>query len=294
MSGPAPALRTTSRRPWIALVALAVLVAWPAAGSAQTPAVPGTTAPPTQTAPAPAAAAPDRPDPGQVVAATVSDPLELLQQPGDEVKLSDEKRTTRWAHPQATAAIHLSPQTSSRVVARLHYLTEDGVAEVYPALAARMDSAGRRWVRLRVPKRPNGKIGWVLDETIGSLYVVRTRLVINRSTLRAQLYKRGTIIWSAPVGVGKASTPTPRGQFWIRERLKSLGGGSLYGPWAFGTSAYSILSDWPGGGVVGIHGTNEPQLIPGRPSHGCVRVRNDAIRVLARLMPIGTPVQITG
>ena len=61
---------------------------------------------------------------------------------------------------------------------------------------------------------------------------------------------------------------------------------------AFGTSAYSKLSDWPGGGVVGIHGTNEPGLIPGRPSHGCIRVRNRDIVRLGRLMPIGTPVRI--
>jgi lipoprotein-anchoring transpeptidase ErfK/SrfK len=96
------------------------------------------------------------------------------------------------------------------------------------------------------------------------------------------------------VAVGKASTPTPRGSFWIRERLRGLGNGTSYGPWAFGTSAYSNLSDWPGGGVVGIHGTNRPNLIPGRPSHGCVRVRNDKVRQLARLMPIGTPVRVIG
>ena len=56
--------------------------------------------------------------------------------------------------------------------------------------------------------------------------------------------------------------------------------------------AYSVLSDWPGGGVVGVHGTNEPELIPGRPSHGCVRLRNDKILRLVALMPIGTPVRI--
>ena len=66
----------------------------------------------------------------------------------------------------------------------------------------------------------------------------------------------------------------------------------VYGPWAFGTGAYSALSDWPGGGVVGIHGTNAPQLIPGRPSHGCVRVPNGALERLQRLMPVGTPVRI--
>jgi len=43
---------------------------------------------------------------------------------------------------------------------------------------------------------------------------------------------------------------------------------------------------------VGIHRTNQPELIPGRPSHGCIRIRNPAIIRLARLMPIGTPVRI--
>jgi len=63
--------------------------------------------------------------------------------------------------------------------------------------------------------------------------------------------------------------------------------------YAFGTSAYSpTLTDWPGGGVIGIHGTNQPQLVPGRPSHGCVRVRNPDMLRLSHLMPLGTPVWI--
>jgi lipoprotein-anchoring transpeptidase ErfK/SrfK len=97
-------------------------------------------------------------------------------------------------------------------------------------------------------------------------------------------------VWSSPVGIGKAGTPTPAGRFYIRDRLTSLS--PFYGPFAFATSAYSRLSDWPGGGVVGIHGTTQPELIPGRPSHGCIRVPNAAIRRLARLMPLGTPVLI--
>jgi lipoprotein-anchoring transpeptidase ErfK/SrfK len=43
---------------------------------------------------------------------------------------------------------------------------------------------------------------------------------------------------------------------------------------------------------VGIHGTNQPGLIPGRPSHGCVRVPNRKILQLKQLMPVGTPVWI--
>jgi lipoprotein-anchoring transpeptidase ErfK/SrfK len=62
---------------------------------------------------------------------------------------------------------------------------------------------------------------------------------------------------------------------------------------AFGTSARSdVLTDWPGGGIVGIHGTSLPGLIPGRISHGCVRLRNRDILELDRLMPVGTPVTI--
>jgi lipoprotein-anchoring transpeptidase ErfK/SrfK len=53
------------------------------------------------------------------------------------------------------------------------------------------------------------------------------------------------------------------------------------------------LTDWPGGGFIGIHGTNEPQLLPGRVSHGCIRLRNRDIARLAELMPVGTPVTIT-
>ena len=138
--------------------------------------------------------------------------------------------------------------------------------------------------------RPNGRTGWVHADSLSQLHVVRTQLVIDRTSKRAKLFKKGRKIWEAPVGIGKAGSPTPRGKFWVRELLR--GGGGVYGTWAFGTSAYSNLSDWAKGGVVGIHGTNQPGLIPGRPSHGCVRVRNPKINQLKRLMPIGTPIDI--
>ena len=73
------------------------------------------------------------------------------------------------------------------------------------------------------------------------------RNVVNRKTLRATLFNNGKRVFQAPIGVGKASTPTPAGDFWIREKL--AGFGPVYGPLAFGTAAYSTkLTDWPGGG----------------------------------------------
>ena len=231
-------------------------------------------------APAPAAAADNRP-----VRETG-----LERRLGTE-RLSDEKRLTRHAGAVSLAPIRARPRMGARRTGRLHYLTEDGTFEVYPVLESRVDRTARTWLRIRLPGRPNGRTGWVQKGDLGTMRVVRTLLRIDRSTLRATLMRGGRAIWSSRIGIGAAATPTPAGHFWIRNRLRGLG--SVYGPYAFGTGAYSVLSEWPGGGVIGIHGTDQPQLIPGRPSHGCVRVPNNAIRRLWRLMPVGTPVRIS-
>jgi hypothetical protein len=213
-------------------------------------------------------------------------------QPTGSVRLSDGRTFSHWAHPQRAASVRRGPSQASRWVARIHYLTEDGFPEVYLVLRRFTDRDGSTWLRIRLPMRPNGRTGWVRNSALGPVYRVRTRLVVDRGRLRATLYRSGKRIWRSPIGVGKASTPTPAGYFWIREKFRVANPGGLYGPRAFGTSDYSSLSDWPGGGVIGIHGTNQPYLIPGRPSHGCIRVPNPAISQLSRLMPIGTPMHV--
>jgi lipoprotein-anchoring transpeptidase ErfK/SrfK len=151
--------------------------------------------------------------------------------------------------------------------------------------------SGRTWFKIALPMRPNGTTGWVLRGALGRIRAVDRWLVIDRRSLRLSLFKGGHRVFQAPVGIGKPSTPTPAGLFWVREEFV-LPDQAFYGPYAFGTSAYANISDWPGGGVVGLHGTSLPQLIPGRPSHGCVRLRNDDILWLAQNVPVGTPVAI--
>ena len=46
------------------------------------------------------------------------------------------------------------------------------------------------------------------------------------------------------------------------------------------------------GDGYGIHGTDEPTSIGRGASHGCVRVRNEDIETLFRIVPVGTPVYI--
>ena len=205
-------------------------------------------------------------------------------------RLSNERTLSRVARPYVQAKVRTRPAPGARAIDRLHFHTEDGPLEIYLTLRSKVDRRGHTWVLLRLPGRPNGRTGWVPRDALGPLQLLRTHLLIDRGALAASFYKRGRKVWRSRIGIGAADTPTPAGRFWIRERLKALGG--VYGPWAFGTAAYSSLSEWPGGGVIGVHGTNEPHLIPGRPSHGCIRVPNRKISRLARIMPVGTPMRI--
>lgn len=257
----------------LALIATTALVAGNASAAEPPADVPPGGTPPGQTPPAPT---PPAAPPAPVATYT---------------KLSNETTLSRWAYTNLTLKIRKSPSPKARSLGKLRFNTEDGLPEIYLALQMFTSAKGAEWVEIRVPGRPNGRTGWVPREGLGEFKVVRTQLVIDRRKLRITLFKKGRAIFRAPVGIGKPGTPTPAGKFWIREKLKGFGN-PIYGPLAFGTAAYSKLSDWPGGGVVGIHGTNQPHLIPGRPSHGCVRLKNSAILKLARKLPLGTPLLI--
>jgi len=209
-----------------------------------------------------------------------------------QLTLSNETTFTHWANAAVRARVLARPSADAHQVGRLRLLTEDGLPEVYPLLSASRDARGAGWIRVRLPQRPNGVTGWVRAGVLGPFHLVHTQLVVNRRTLRLTLFDHGRRRFEAPVGMGKPSTPTPAGAFWIREKFR-VRGNSLYGTRVMGTADYSdTLTDWPGGGVIGIHGTNEPGLIPGRPSHGCMRMRNRDVERLYDLTPIGTPLRI--
>jgi hypothetical protein len=61
---------------------------------------------------------------------------------------------------------------------------------------------------------------------------------------------------------------------------------------ALETSAYSELSEWPGRGLAGIHGTSKPWLLGQVVSHGCIRNPTAAALVLKRSAPGGTVVDL--
>jgi lipoprotein-anchoring transpeptidase ErfK/SrfK len=177
---------------------------------------------------------------------------------------------------------------SHRPKLRLRNPNPQGAERVF---LVRVAKPGRLLVSL--PVRPNGSTGWVRrrDVTLSRTpYFLRVDLTRHRLDLR----KRGRRVAQYPIGVGQAVTPTPSGTYYITELFEQPYAGSPYGPYAFGLSGHSnVLHEFEGGpGQIGIHGTNYPQGIGTDVSHGCIRMSNEDITHLARILPLGTPVKI--
>jgi hypothetical protein len=197
----------------------------------------------------------------------------------------------RWAPVLRETEARAGPSRHAPVIASVATRTPEDTTNIVLVIGAE-HVHGSLWMRVRLAVLPNNTTGWVPRSALGGYHFVHTRLVVDQARFTATLFYDRHPIFRAPVGVGQSRWPTPTGTFYIREQLSSFSD-PFYGPIAFGTSARSsVLTDWPSGGFVGIHGTNQPELIPGRISHGCVRLRNVDILRLGRLMPIGTPVTI--
>jgi lipoprotein-anchoring transpeptidase ErfK/SrfK len=156
-------------------------------------------------------------------------------------------------------------------------------------------SLRKRWVSLYMPTRPDGRAGWVRRSAV-RLLRNPYRIVVRLRSHRLELWRGKRRVLRAGIVAGASATPTPRGLYYVTQLLKPPDPNGAYGPFSFGLSAHSrVLRTFAGGnGQVGIHGTNQPWLIGRSVSHGCIRVGNRAIRRMARVLPLGTPVLIRG
>ncbi len=149
------------------------------------------------------------------------------------------------------------------------------------------------WYRISVPGRPNGRTGWVHAAAL-DIHPDHKWLVVYRGARRFEFWDRGRLVRTGKVAVGKPGAETPLGLFYITWKFNPAvdPAWAILGKYAFETSAYSKLTDWPGGGIVGFHGTPWPQLLGQAVSHGCVRVANEDILFLRSRVPLGTPLKI--
>jgi lipoprotein-anchoring transpeptidase ErfK/SrfK len=151
----------------------------------------------------------------------------------------------------------------------------------------------RGWVRVLLPQRPNGSAGWVRNRSV-VLALDSYRVVVSLHSHTLRVWNGAKLIDRQKAGVGRSVLPTPRGRYYLVELLKQPDPSGPYGPYAFGTSAFSdtLYSFGGGPGEIGLHGTDDPSTLGTSVSHGCIRISNAGITRLAHLLPLGTPIRI--
>jgi hypothetical protein len=192
----------------------------------------------------------------------------------------------------SSVAIRAEPNAHAPRVRVMHQFRADSQFQIILAVGARRGTDGRWWYQLSLPGRPNGQRGWVRGDLV-DLHRVRNRIVVHVAarTIEVRRVDDAKLLLRGVVAVGKPGAETPIGRdFYVQARFAS--NDPFYGPFVLETSAYSKLSEWPGGGLAGIHGTSRPDLLGQAVSHGCVRVSNAVDRSLARLAPLGTPIDL--
>jgi hypothetical protein len=193
-------------------------------------------------------------------------------------------------------AVRAYPRVDARRTGRVGTVAQwDGGAVRLLVLDTASDARGRRWVKVQLPDRPNGRSGWIRADYT-RLSRTRWRLVVDLRARRARAYHLGRLARSWRVVVGTGSTPTPRGRFAVYERVRQPAGSEL-GPYALHLTAHSnTLRNYGGGpGRIALHGRAGPLLadpLGTAASHGCVRMDNRTLRWLAARATPGTPVEI--
>jgi lipoprotein-anchoring transpeptidase ErfK/SrfK len=168
------------------------------------------------------------------------------------------------------------------------------VRTVLPVLGHATSRDGRAWLRVRLPGRPNGHKGWITRSETRRIST-QWSLAVKLSTRQVTVYRGSWVAKRFRAVVGTASTPTPRGRFFIEEAL-SLSPSAAGGPFALATSARSqVLQQFAGGpGQIALHGTNNLfDPLGSAASHGCIRLSTDAITWLARRIGAGVPLTIS-
>jgi lipoprotein-anchoring transpeptidase ErfK/SrfK len=184
------------------------------------------------------------------------------------------------------------PKDDARVMWTYPLKNRYGEPSTFLATAEQKDAEGYTWYQVYVPEQPNESKGWVRASQVTPQELshdVRVYL----SAHRLDLYDYGKKVKSYTIGVGKGTTPSPLGEYFVVEKVVPLNTAGDYGVMAMGTSAFSeTIQRWPGRPQVGIHGTNAPDTVGKDTTHGCIRLYNAEILELSKVVHLGTPVFI--
>ena len=156
-----------------------------------------------------------------------------------------------------------------------------------------MEKSEGDWLLVNLPVRPNGSTGWIKATDV-TLSQHDYRIIVELNAHKITVLKGANTILTEKVGVGRGNAPTPGGKFYIKELLQPPNPNTVYGPYAYGLSGFSESFETFNGHepVLGIHGNDDPSTLGKDVSAGCIRMSNDGITKLAKMLPLGVPVEI--
>jgi hypothetical protein len=195
-----------------------------------------------------------------------------------------------------THAARAAPTLAARLIGRVspeRPLTRERTA--LPVIGQSTGKKGARWLHVLLPGRPNGHSGWI-EQRGTTVAFTHWHLVVSTGRRIVKVYWEGRVVRTFAAVVGKPSTPTPPGRFFVEESI-ALRSADVGAPVALALSARSnVLQEFDGGpGQIALHGLANVGGTPGTAvSHGCVRLPDAVMRWLATRIGPGTPVTITG
>ena len=187
--------------------------------------------------------------------------------------------------------VRAHPDPRARVVRLMREFRRDYRRQEIFAVSSRTGTDGQTWYRISVPGRPNGRMGWI-PAWSANLQPTVARVMVHRRSRKIDLFWHRKRVVRAVIAVGARGMETPLGLYYATARFVPHHDKYL-SVFAVETSGYSKLTEWPGGGVFGIHGTPDKASLGKAASHGCIRVSGRTARRLRRYVPLGTPIEIT-
>jgi lipoprotein-anchoring transpeptidase ErfK/SrfK len=194
-----------------------------------------------------------------------------------------------YVKPGRAVAVHARP--GGRVLTSLGSTTEFGSAR---ALSVVRERRGR-WLGVSTPQLPNGKLGWVDAQSRAFRYArAPVELEIDLSRRWLVLRRADEVLRRVVVSIGRPGSATPTGRFAVTDKLPGARYSPVYGCCILALSGTqpNLPPGWTGGNRLAIHGTPDQGSVGGRSSAGCLHARDDDLRRLMRVVPLGTPVRI--
>jgi L,D-transpeptidase catalytic domain len=185
-----------------------------------------------------------------------------------------------------------APRSSAELIETFPRISVVGITQVFSVLDVVQGKNGKTWYKALLPIHPNGTTGFIPAKGL-ELSHTWYRLQVSRERFRLTLFEGCRKARTFPVGIGTVDTPTPVGRFYLAGLFKPPDPNSVYGAYVYTLSGYSeVLTNWELGGIIGLHGPNNPSSIGQYSSHGCIRMLNEDIMRLRKILPIGTPIVI--